>query len=327
MGSGVSVTGKEYYLGIDLGGTNIVVGLVDDTGHILVKESIKTKAPRSPESICDDIAVLCKKILAGKGLSPQTVKWAGLGSPGVIHNNVIVYASNLEFHDVPLGKILEERLGIPVHLENDANAAAYGELMAGVGVGYRSLIMLTIGTGIGGGIVADEKIWSGFNGAAGELGHIVVHSGGKVCSCGKVGCLEAYCSANALKKATRKAMEQDKDSVMWQLVGGDLSRISAKTAFDAMRQEDDTGKKLVDEYIFYLSLGVSNAINLFQPEIFCLGGGVSREGETILVPLRKLVIEQTYLKKDEQRPRIVSAMLGGDAGLIGAAMLGKQSAV
>lgn len=314
----------KHYLGIDLGGTNLVVGVVDEERRIVTSESIKTHAPRPAESICDDIAAIAERLLAELQLAREDIAWAGLGSPGVIHSGVVVYASNLGFDDVPLGRLLQERLGIPVLLENDANAAAYGEFLAGAGRGYQSLTMLTIGTGIGGGIIADSRIWSGFNGAAGELGHIVIEMGGRRCPCGKDGCLEAYCSASSLRKLTQEAMERDKGSLMWELCGGEIDTASAKTPFRAAEQGDEAAKGVVEGFLYALSLGVSNAINLLQPQVFVLGGGVSREGETILAPLRELVKKQTYLKTDEQRPKIVQAELGSEAGLIGAALLGLQ---
>ena len=313
-----------YTLGVDLGGTNLVVGLVDENRQIAAKTSVPTRAPRSAQSICDDIAALCDRLLSGMGTDRSALQWAGIGSPGIICNGVVLYASNLQFENVPLEQILQEKLGKPVFLQNDGNAAAYGELIAGAGQGYSSLAALTIGTGIGGGIVLDGAVYSGFNGGAGELGHTVIVANGRTCSCGKAGCVEAYCSATSLRALTQEAMLDDPHSVMWELCDNDLEAVGAKTAFDAMRRGDETGSRVVSDFIFHLSLGVSNTINLLQPEVFCLGGGVAREGETILRPLRELVGQQTYIRQEDLRPKIVSAQLGGDAGLIGAALLGNQ---
>lgn len=310
----------RYYLGIDLGGTHTAAGIVDEAGNLLVKGQVPTDK-RSPETVCDGIAGLAKTLPAQAGIHWKEIERAGVGSPGIVCGGMVVYANNLGFDDTPLAAMLEERLGLAVGLQNDGNAAAYGELAAGAGKGFSSLVALTIGTGIGGGIVVDGKILSGFNGGAGELGHIVIAAGGRTCTCGKAGCLEAYCSATSLKAITRETMAAEKDSLMWELCGGDAGKVSAKTPFDAMRRGDSAGKRIVEEFLFHLSLGVSNAVNLIQPEVFCIGGGVSKEGDAIILPLRELVREQTYMKREEQRPRICTAQLGNDAGIIGAALM------
>lgn len=312
----------KYFLGVDLGGTNTVAGIIDTDGKILAKESISTNTS-SPESICEGIVKAARILPEKAGISWTNISAAGVGTPGIVCGGTVIYASNLNMSDTPLAAMLEKELNLPVKLHNDANAAAFGEYVVGAGKGKSSLIALTIGTGIGGGIVHNNEIIAGFNGGAGELGHIVVHAGGRECSCGKRGCLEAYCSATSIKKITSEVMLQHKDSIMWELCDGDITKVSAKTAFDAMRNGDIIGEQIVDEFIFYLSLGVSNAINLLQPEVFCIGGGVAHEGDTIILPLREHVKKQTYLKKDEQRPYICTAKLGGDAGLIGAALCGR----
>lgn len=312
-----------YYLGVDLGGTNIVVGLVDDSAGILFKKAVRTNAPRGPEDICTDIALLCGEVLAEAGQSREDIAWIGIGSPGVIHDNVIIYANNLEFHNVPLGRILEEKTGIRSLLQNDANAAAYGEFVAGTGRGCRSMVAVTLGTGVGGGVILEGRVVTGFGGCAGEIGHMITSVNGRQCTCGKRGCMEAYCSATAIRAMTKEAMERHPDSLMWELVR-EKGRISAKTPFQAARQGDTAAQEIVAEFLEHLSTGVSNIVGLLQPEVISLGGGVSREGDDILLPLRERVAQLTFLRED-QMPRIVTSCLGGDAGLIGAALAGRQA--
>lgn len=315
----------KHYIGIDLGGTNIVAGLVDKNYTILKKLNCKTNAPRPAEEIYSDIVSLCYSLLRSCHITLDEIEWIGVGSPGIINGEVIEYANNLEFHQVPLSSLLEQKMQKKVYLQNDANAAAYGEFLAGAGKGHHSLIAVTLGTGVGGGIIIDDKICSGFNGAGAELGHTIIEANGRLCTCGKQGCLEAYCSATALQKATREAMIEHPESSLWTLCRGELPLITGKTAFDGMRQNDPIAIELVKNFIFHLSIGVSNMVNLLQPEILCIGGGISGEGDAIINPLRKLVDQQTYIHSQERSTQIVTAQLGNDAGLIGAAMLGKQA--
>lgn len=309
-----------YFLGVDLGGTYTAAGIVNERGALLIKDSIPTDK-RNPRAVCDCIAQLAEALPARAGIPGSELVRVGVGSPGIVCNGVVVYASNLEFENTPLQSMLEDRLDMPVRLQNDGNAAAFGELAAGAGRGFASLVALTIGTGVGSGIVLDSKIHSGFNGGAGELGHTVIVANGRTCSCGKAGCLEAYCSATALKAITREVMAGDKNSLLWTLCGGSPDKVSARTAFEAMRGGDPAGRGIVEDFLFHLSLGVSNAINLIQPEVFCIGGGVSKEGDAIILPLRELVRGQTYMKREDMRPRICAAKLGNDAGIIGAALM------
>lgn len=319
----------SYTVGIDLGGTNMVVGLVDEGYRISAKKSMPTRSPRGAEEICDDLAALYRDLLRDAGVSPEEILWVGIGSPGIVNMELgmIEYANNLQFNDVPLAAMLERRVDKKVYLENDGNAAAYGEFLAGAGRGHHSLVALTLGTGVGGGIVIQDKIYSGFNNAGGEVGHMIVTADGEPCTCGKNGCLEAYCSATALVRDTKRSMQANPGSTMWEICNGDLSRAGGKTAFDAKRAGDPAGTAVVDEFLRYLSIGCSNIINLLQPEILCIGGGISREGEYLLAPMREQVARQTFVKKEERRTKFVTAQLGNDAGIIGAAYLGKSAEV
>ncbi len=318
------------YLGIDLGGTNIVAGVVDEEYNILSKASRKTNIPRSGEAICDDMAAVAKEALEKVGLTIDDVPWVGIGAPGTINrgNGMVEYANNLYFHNLPMQQMMEERLNKTTIIENDANAAAYGEFVAGSAKGSNSAIAITLGTGVGSGIIINGKIYGGSNYAGGEMGHMVIVAGGRECTCGRRGCWEAYASATGLIALTKEAMMEcqgNPDSVMWNLVEGDIDKVSGRTAFDAMRAGDEAGQKVVNQYINYLACGIVNAINIFQPDTICIGGGISKEGENLLRPLRAYVERERYSKYSSKQTNIVTAQLGNDAGIIGAALLGKTN--
>ncbi len=314
-----------YRIGVDLGGTNIVAGVINDELKIIGKGKKKTNCPRAAELIMDDIAEACRLAVEDAGIKLEDVKSIGVGTPGSVNkkHGMIEYANNLDFNKVPAKAMLEERIGcgVPVYLDNDANCAALGEAVAGCGKGVSSFVAITLGTGVGSGIVLDGKIVSGINYAAGELGHMVICLDGEQCNCGRRGCWERYASATALIAQTKDAMRHDHDSVMWQLVNDDIDAVDGRTAFDAMRDGDATAKKVVSQYIYYVAAGVINIINALQPEIICVGGGVGHEGETILEPLRKHVHRERYSIYAKKQTEIMSAVLGNDAGIIGAALL------
>jgi len=212
---------------------------------------------------------------------------------------------------------------VPVYVENDANCAALGEVWAGAAKGAESALMVTVGTGIGGGIVIHGKVYSGINGIAGEVGHMTLFPGGEQCACGRRGCWEVYASATALKRQTREAMQANPDSLMWNHAP-DLDKVSGKTAFKAQRDGDAAAAQVVERYLYYLSEGLINCVNIFQPEVVCIGGGVSNEGDALLVPLREMVLRDCLSGENIRMPRIEAAQLSGEAGLIGAAMLGRS---
>lgn len=309
---------KQYRIGVDLGGTNIVAGLVNEFHKILHKISIKTNVPRPAEEIGRDIGNLCYQLCRDTGIPFENVEQIGIGSPGTICNGIVRIAENLGFVNVPLAEIVADFTHKNVTLINDGNAAAYGEMIAGCGKGCHSLVAITLGTGVGGGIIVDGKILEGFNGAAGEIGHIIVKSGGNLCVCGCHGCLEAYCSATALIKATREAMCAHPESVLNRLVSSP-DQVNGKTAFDGMRAGDSMSVAIVNTFINTLADGVASLIQLFQPETICIGGGISYEGDTLLIPLRKRVYELVYPGVFYEKTKIKIAELGNDAGIIGAA--------
>ncbi|MBO5929538.1 MAG: ROK family glucokinase [Clostridia bacterium] len=313
-----------YSIGVDLGGTNIVAGVVDDNYRILATAKCKTNAPRSAELILEDMATLSREAVKKAGLSMDKIAFIGIGSPGTCNTEtgVVEYTNNLDFNNVPICRIMHEKLGLPVYIENDANAAALGEAMAGAAKGADSCVCVTLGTGVGGGIILDGKIYEGFNFAGAEIGHTVIIKDGEPCTCGRNGCWEAYASATALVRQTKEAMKRYPASKMWQIAGS-LDSVNGLTAFDAMRAGDEAGQLVVDKYMEYIACGVTNMINIFQPEVLCIGGGVSEEGETLLAPIRKIVEAERYSKYSNKQTKVCAATLGNDAGVIGAACLGR----
>ncbi|MBQ7045143.1 MAG: ROK family protein [Clostridia bacterium] len=312
-----------YCLGIDLGGTNIVAGVVDENYKIIATAKTKTKTPRPAEEIADDMAAVALQAIKKANIDISQVKAMGVGSPGAIDpkNGIVSYSNNLGFENLPLCQMLKDRLGVDFYIENDANAAAYGEYIAGAGKGKDSFIAITLGTGVGGGIIIDGKLFSGSNYAGAELGHTVIVHDGEQCTCGRKGCWETYASATALIRQTKAAMLLNKDSLMWELTQNSIENVSGITAFDAMRKGDAAGKMVVDNYVKYISVGIINTINIFQPDVLCIGGGVSKEGETIAAPIRAHVESERYSKNVSKQTEIKTAELGNDAGIIGAAYL------
>ncbi len=314
-----------YYVGIDLGGTNIAIGLVDEEGRIIHKDSVKTGKDRSYKEIIKDMAMLTLKVIKDAGKDIKDVKSVGIGSPGTPDNEkgILVYANNLpDFVNVPLRAEMQKYMDLPIILDNDANCAALAESVAGAAKGTSSSVTITLGTGVGSGAILNGKIYGGFNYSAPEMGHMVIELDGEQCTCGRKGCWEAYASATALIEQTKRAALKNPQSLINKLVNNDLSRIDAKTAFDAAKQGDKTGLEVVDKYIYYLAEGIINVINIFAPEVLAIGGGISKEGEYLLKPLRERVYKYVYFKEEPQT-RIVTAQMGNDAGIVGAAMLGK----
>lgn len=314
-----------YTIGIDLGGTNIAGGIVDENSNIIVKGSVPTKMPRSADAIMDDMAQLAKSLLKDASIPMSEVKWIGIGTPGTTNGDtgIIEYANNLHFDNVPMVEMMEQRLGKKVYVENDANAAAFGEFKAGAAKGVGSAVVITLGTGIGSGVILDGKILHGFGFAGGELGHTVIVCKGRECTCGRRGCWEAYSSATGLANLTKESMMEHKDSVMWKITNGSLENVNGKTAFDAMRAGDAAGKEVVDLFITYLGCGLVNVINIFQPELLCLGGGICKEGDTLIKPLEEIIKKECYNHHATKQTKLCVAKLGNDAGIIGAALVGE----
>ena len=274
-----------YTIGIDLGGTNIVASVVDDDYNIIGTSKTPTNSPRSADEIFDDIADVCEEAVKTAGLTMEDIDSVGMGTPGTVNQDgVIEFANNLAFNNVPARTMLAKRINKPeekVFIENDANCAALGEAYAGCGNGAKDFVAVTLGTGVGSGVIIGGKIVNGVNYAGGECGHMVIVVDGEQCSCGRKGCWEAYASATALIRQTKKAMEEYPDSLMHKLAKEE-GKVSGRTAFDAMRLGDIAGIKVVDDYIKYVACGLINIVNALQPEIICIGGGICNEGETLM---------------------------------------------
>ena len=313
-----------YRIGIDLGGTNISAGLVGDEGKLLYKSSMPTEMGGSDAEITELMAKFCIQIAKRCDISARDIDSIGIGCPGVCddENGILLYTVNLPFRNTKIAEIFSKFISAPVHLANDANCAALGEVVAGGAKGYKSSITLTLGTGVGGGIIIDGKIYTGFNHAAGEMGHITIRAGGEPCACGRKGCLEAYASATALIRESKRAFQEHPDCMIRTLCDGDLNKINARAPIDAKRAADKIGAEIVDKYIRDLGEGIINYINIFQPEIILLGGGISKEGDYLLEPLREYVFRYSYGHDFLPRTKIECALHGNDAGIIGAAMLG-----
>jgi len=311
-----------YNIGIDLGGTNIKVGLVNEKYEIIEKASAPTDLPRPAEAICKSIVGAVWKVLNEAKVTIGEVNSIGIGTPGVANRNsgVVLYSCNLGFNNTDLRSLIKKYLDKPLYVENDANAAAFGEVLAGAGKGFRDVIVVTLGTGVGGGIIIDGKIYTGFNFCGAELGHTVIEYNGRQCSCGRRGCFEAYSSATALINMTKEAMEEHKDSRMWEIAGS-LDNVDGKTAFDGMRADDAAAKDVVKMYIDYLGCGLVNIINTFQPEVLLIGGGICKEGENLTNPLNEIIKRDSYCIDAERTTKLDICKLGNDAGIIGAAFL------
>ena len=320
-----------YHIGIDLGGTNIAVGIVNENNEIICKGSVPTGRHRASGEIIRDMADLCKKLICEANLNDADIKTIGMGYPGSvdIEKKKLLYASNfMDFGEIAIEEELKQHFpDAEIHVENDANAAAYGEMLAGAAKGEKDVLMITLGTGIGGGIIIDGKIYSGFNYAGGELGHTVIFADGEPCTCGRRGCWESYASVTALVRETKEEIKKYPDSIIHEMIVQNEGKISGRTAFDAMRAGDAAGKAIVEQYIRYIGIGVTDMINIFQPKKVVIGGGISKEGETLLKPLREYVASYVYTAptKELAQTEIVAAKLGNDAGIIGAAKLFEQS--
>ncbi len=318
-----------YRIGIDLGGTNIAAGIVNEKFEIVAKDSVPTLAGRPGEEIAADIVALCKKLCATYGIAEEQVDSVGIASPGIVddESGKIIYANNLSFRNFPILPLMREQLNIKeFHIENDANAAAWGEAVAGAAKGSKSSVMITLGTGVGGGIVDNGKIFKGFNSAAGELGHIVIEVDGRPCSCGRRGCWEAYSSATGLIRMTTEKIEECKQAgrhTVMAEIASEKGKINGRTAFDGMRKGDEAATEVVHTYVHYLASGIASMINIFQPEVLSIGGGISNEGQFLLDLVVPLVRKEQYGGGGAiALTDIRIATLRNDAGIIGAAVLG-----
>lgn len=305
------------YMGLDVGGTFVKGIIIDEKGGIVCENSVPTV---TGEGLADCIETLAETLVHNAGVVFSAIKGAGVGCPGLIDskNGEVVFAGNLELKKYPLKKLLEEKLGIPVKICNDANAAALGEARFGAGKGYKDSVLVTLGTGVGGGIVIGGKLFEGYKSAGAEIGHMVIEHGGAKCTCGRRGCFEVYCSARALTARTKWAMEEDTSSAMWKTYTYDTA--DGRTAFEYM-DTDRTAKQVVDWYLKYLNCGIANIANIFRPQIIMLGGGVAAQGTRLSAPLQEMLNKEIFAGTDYASVKVECATLGNKAGAFGAAAL------
>ncbi len=315
-----------YYIGVDLGGTSVKVGLVTEDYQIIERAVAATGSERSAEEILDGIAMLCKEVMNRRGLTEKDVQAIGIGCPGIASpvEGIIKKSSNLNFENVNVRAGIQRHLDVDVYVENDANAAALGEVICGVAKDKKDVVVVTLGTGVGGGIILDGKIHSGAFCGAGEIGHHILQMEGLPCGCGRRGCYEQYASATALIRQAKEAVAKEPTSkILAHAADQKIENINAKNIFDAAQEGDEVAQQVLDTYYKYIAHGVANLINILQPEMVVIGGGMSAQKEKLTQPITKYVQAQMYggLNMDTT---IQAAELGNDAGIIGAAFIGTR---
>ncbi len=306
-------------IGIDLGGTNVDIGAVDDGYRILHSLEFRTADCRTPEELQTIVLDGTRKLIAEAKLDGEQIDFIGMGCPGEIdtEKGIALAADNLPIERIPFAKLLSDAFGAPAKLDNDANCAAWGEHMAGVSKGYRNVVTVTLGTGIGGGIIVDGKLLHGKENHAGEIGHMVIDIHGKRCGCGRIGCWETVASTRALTREVEHQAQYAPNSRLGKLIAANGGRANGKTLFIAMSEEDNMARSIFNDWIRSLEVGMWNIINIFRPDMIVISGGISKEGETLLQPLRAAVGKCSTM--------IRAGRLGGQAGLIGAAALDELS--
>lgn len=311
-----------YYIGIDVGGMSIKGGLVDDKGVLLAKESVKTDCVQSSEANVGDIAGLCKRLLEAAGLSENDVAAMGVGVPGTVDGStgVISYTCNINFRNFNFSKEFKKYYKFPSYVGNDADCAVLGEVKFGGNAGLKNAVIVTLGTGVGTGVLIDGKLLTGNKGAGGEGGHMVIRSGGEKCGCGRRGCWEAYASASALIRDTEKAIRKNPDGIMSKLAEKE-GKVSGKTVFNAAKEGDKAAVSLINRYLKFVGEGLVNLGNLLRPEVIFIGGGIGNEGDYIIEKLQKYVNRFSYGGKRNPKILIKKATLKNDAGILGAAAL------
>lgn len=315
------------YIGIDIGGTNLKAGLVDDRGTVLATKKVKIAQINNADALAWAMVSMTQELAEAVNVSFDQIASVGVGVPGTveIHSGSLLYTCNLPLRNVPLRRLFHRYLRIPLYIENDANCAALGEYYAGAGRESKRFVTVTLGTGVGGGIIHNGKIYHGSNGMAGEVGHMSIVHDGLPCPCGRKGCWEQYASATALKRMTQDAVKANPESVLAQVVAENNGVVSGQSAFIAARRGDAVGQAVCDAYIGYLAAGITNLVNIFQPDTLAIGGGVSNEEEeSLLKPLRRIVTRDSIPCPADKKTKIVTAQLGNQAGIIGAALLGKK---
>lgn len=308
-------------IGIDVGGTGIQVGVVDENFRILSEDSVPTRSKLPFEEQIRQVASCVHAVIRKAGLTTDDIVSVGVGIPGIaLEDGTVDKCTNMGWEHVPFRSEFNRYLDKPVYIDNDANVAALAESHAGVSAGTSSSVFITIGTGIGSGIILNGKIWKGFHGIGGELGHVIMDLDGEPCTCGNRGCLERYCSATAIIRMGRQAARECPDSLLNQYSGGNGELITAKVVFDAAKAGDQAASDVYRRFIDYLSQAIASVVNFFDPEIIVLGGGVSKAGSFLLDPVLENY-KKYIIFRDLPVPEVKLAVLGPEAGIIGAAML------
>lgn len=310
-----------YTIGVDIGGMSIKTGLVDDFGKIITQNRVKTA--KTPLEVIDDIVNQIKNIIEEQKITLKDLRGVGIGCPGAVtsETGVVEFLPNLGWENIPLSTLIKNQLDLEVKISNDANVAALGEVIYGAAKNYNDCIMFTLGTGVGGGIILNKKLYEGGKSRGAELGHITLFLDGEPCTCGRRGCIECYTSATALIKQTKTAMIENKDSMMWQFVNGDIEKVDGRTAFECAKKGDKAALEVQNNYVYYLGESILNMLNIFRPEAFILGGGVSAQGKYLTDLLTEYCEKFNYGYKKAPKTKIITATLGNDAGIIGAAAL------
>jgi len=314
---------SKYYVGIDLGGTDIKVGVIDEDYNIAAKHVIPTLSHRPIEDLVADMADAGKTAVKMAGINENDVVHVGVGVPGTVNSktNEVVFANNIGWRNVDFIPLFRKFWDIPVYLGNDADAAALAEALAGAARDYDNVLVITLGTGVGGGLIFDNKVFTGA-GLGTEPGHIVIQMDGEQCTCGSRGCFEAYASVTGLIRDAKRAMAEHPDSILHKMCSGDESRVTGRVIFDAAKQDDVAAKKVVENYVKYVGTGIASLCNVIRPQAVILGGGVCNAGEPLFKPLGKIVESLVYFTESGGLPPIIKAELGNDAGMIGAALFG-----
>lgn len=315
-----------YYIGVDVGGMSIKLGIVDVDGNIVASSTFTTKKEDAQEVHAIQIGENVNKLIADSGINKCEIKGIGIGVPGGVKPSEgrATYVPNIPWVDLELSKIVSGVTDLPVKLGNDADVATLGEVYFGAAKKYSNVVMLTIGTGVGGGFVIDKKLYQG-QGMVAELGHVTLKLGGRKCGCGRCGCLEQYASASALIRLTKEKMQEDKNSSMWNLVDGDIEKVNGITSFACAKKGDETANKVVDEFVGYIAEGIMNFLNIFRPEAVIIGGGISKEGAYLTDKLNAYCEKYNYGYPSAPKADIIMAKLGNNAGIVGAAALFAQN--
>ncbi len=313
-----------YLIGIDVGGMSIKGGVVDsETGRIVAQYVIPTTEEYTKDySISEDISKVIDGVIKEWGHPFNEIVGIGIGQPGSIDSErgEIRYSNNIAIENVPVVGELHTKYDCPIYINNDANCAGLGEFIFGAGRGYKDVVFITLGTGVGSGIVINGKLFEGRSSAGAEAGHMVIVPNGVQCSCGRKGCWEAYASASGLIRQTKEIMDKYPNSLMHK-IAKEEGKVSGKTAFVAAKKGDEAGQKVVDQYIEYISIGLINMANIFRPDAILLGGGISKEKEYLTIPLQKKMDAEAYGGKHNPRVVVKAASLQNDAGILGAAAL------